>query len=308
MKQADVWLDSTQDDWTAESQTRWDGRVKTQEHGVTDLTLPISTGYAPHDIIEREDAGDPAELADAKYYNKAGLKIIDGVATDINDNPVTLPGGVVVTDTFYDYRQGAWMTVREVNVEALRTSGYSPSNGILYVSDSGSNKGVRLINGSELPSGGLTVASDNPIYIQGDYNTTSKKSSSVAGDAVYVLSNNWDDSNSDEALSQRIAQSTAVNSAIMAGNTETSVGAYNGGLENFPRFLEKWGGKTLTYRGSLICLWNSEQATGAWYYGDPQYTAPIRDWGYDTMYGDPANAPPGAPSLTTIQRTSWSQQ
>jgi len=310
MKQGSVWLDSTEADWVTESQNRWDGRVKTQEHGVTDLNLPVPSGYEPHDIIERGDVADPTELADAKYYNKADLKIIDGVATDRNDNSVTLPGGVITTQTFYDYREGSWMTVQEVDVGALRTSGVSPSNGILYVSESGSNKGVRLVNGSELPTGGLTVASDNPVYIQGDYNITNKKPSSVVGDAAYVLSSDWDDTKGDQSLSHRKATptGTTVNTPIMAGNTETSVGAYNGGLENFPRFLEDWSGRTLTYTGSLICLWNSEQATGAWHYGGNYYKAPHRDWGYDTMYGNPANAPPGSPSVSIIQKTSWSQE
>ena len=320
MKQGSVWLDSSQSDWATESQNRWDGRVKTQEHGVTDLTLPLPTGYNPHDIIERGNAGDPAELANAKYYNKAkkangGLRIIDGNVINDDGTPDTIATndlitkGVITTKTFYDYREGVNITVREVDVAALRTSGKSPANGMLYVSESGTHKGVRVTNGTELPSSGLTVASDNPVYIKGDYNTTNKKKSSVVGDAVYILSSNWDDTKGDKSLDKRKATpgGTTVNTAIMAGNTETSVGAYNGGLENFPRFLEDWDGRTLTYSGSLICLWNSEQATGQWYCGGDYYKPPHRHWGYDTMYGDPAKAPPGAPFIMIIQPTSWSQ-
>ena len=62
---------------------------------------------------------------------------------------------------------------------------------------------MRLINGGTLPTDGLTVASQNPVYIQGDYNTTSastRGSAAVFADAVTILSNNWKDINSSGAL------------------------------------------------------------------------------------------------------------
>ena len=125
-------------------------------------------------------------------------------------------------------------------------------------------------------------------------------------DAINILSNGWDDSKSSESLlSERVATNTAINVAVVTGNTETEQDAYNGGVENLPRFLEKWAGQTLTYRGSLIAMWESEIATGKWFYGDPYYTAPKRDWSFDTDLSDPAKAPPGAPSFTTVEEVCW---
>ena len=35
----------------------------------------------------------------------------------------------------------------------------------------GNKRGIRIKNGSYIPDGGFTVASNNPVYIQGDFNT-----------------------------------------------------------------------------------------------------------------------------------------
>ena len=128
----------------------------------------------------------------------------------------------------------------------------------------------------------------------------------VINDALTILSNSWNDANSNQSLNNRVASNTLINAAVMTGNTDTVAGgAYNGGVENLPRFLEKWSGKALAYRGSIVDLWNSVTATGAWSYGNPQYTAPVRDWGYDTDFSDPANQPPGIPFVYNIQRVQW---
>ena len=62
---------------------------------------------------------------------------------------------------------------------------------------------------------------------------------------------------------------------VIAGNSVTPCDAFNcgpqpygGGLENFPRFLEDWGGgpggTVFTYRGSLVCLFPSAQSARPW--------------------------------------------
>jgi len=179
----------------------------------------------------------------------------------------------------------------------------NPPSGILYISKSGTNTAIRLVNGSSLPQGGLTVASENPIYIQGNYNSDIKPAS-VVGDAVTILSNNWNDANSSSGLSSRVASDTVVNTVIMAGHVATNGTQYSGGVENFPRFLEKWTDKTLTYRGALMSLWQSEKATGNWIYGDPVYKAPTRVWSYGTFYN---NLPPGTPNVRLVQKVGWYQ-
>jgi len=162
------------------------------------------------------------------------------------------------------------------------------------------------------------------VYVQGDYNTVNKKGAAVIGDAVTILSNRWGDVNGDgdtddagdgdlayseQAMNSRNAWSTTVNAAVMLGNTDTIAGvSYNGGVENVMRFLERWSGDTFTYLGSIIDLWNSELATGAWIYGNPIYTAPSRNWAFDADFLDPANLPPGTPNVYTIRVIGWERE
>jgi hypothetical protein len=182
-----------------------------------------------------------------------------------------------------------------------------PSNGIIYISGSLLGDAVRIVNGTTLPADGLTVVSDNPIYILGDYNRYPKRPAAVIGDAITILSDNWQDYKSTWWYTNRVACDTWVNACFMTGNTETDFGGgYNGGLENLPRFLEKWTGKWLHFRGSLIDLWFSEQAVGPWSYGY-YYSAPNRDWGFDPDLLSPSNWPPGTPRCHTVQRGVWRQ-
>jgi len=178
---------------------------------------------------------------------------------------------------------------------------------------------VKLTNGDTLPAP-TTVVSDDPVYVHGNYNINNKVGAAVIADAVTILSRRWGDIDGDGTfdddlaysqaiLNDRNAWSTTVNAALMMGNTDTQPGVlYNGGVENVLRFLERWSGDTLTYRGSIIDLWNSSIATGNWIYGSPVYTAPNRDWAFDTDFLDPANLPPGTPTIYTIRVTSWDRQ
>jgi hypothetical protein len=320
MQNADgSWLDSTRPNWLVDSTSRWDGNVSSGVHGVNPLRLPLVTPDQPRALIERGDGSDSPELQEAKYYYKADLRIVDGQAYDSSGWPVDLsypdpanPGNMlnpISTETFYNNREGKTISVTQVDLAKLIESGKSPSNGILYVSDDRSGfsdqDAVRLVNGTQLPSQGLTVVTDNPLYIQGDYNTVNKKPASVMCDAINILSNNWRDDRSTRSLDSRPASDTTINVAVSAGNTVTVEGQYNGGVENMPRFLENWSGKTLTYRGSLVALWESQVATGDWIYGAPYYTAPNRNWGYDTDLSDPTKAPPGVPSVYTVEVAHW---
>jgi hypothetical protein len=217
---------------------------------------------------------------------------------------------ILTTKSFYNYREYKWVTSYDVNIQKLNTSGYYPRNGILYASRNqvaGTQQAIRLTNGAELAAP-LTVVSDNPLYTLGDYNKTNKKAAALFTDALTVLSNSWNDTKSNQNLTNRIASNTTVYAAFLTGNTETHLGNYNGGLENLPRFLENWSGKTFTYRGSMVDLWFSEQATGAWVYGSPQYEAPNRDWAFDLAFLDPANLPPGVPQINTVLKVSWLQR
>lgn len=328
IKEAEEILDKRRADWASESINRWDGNVKSKDHGIFEIELvPLPETSTPLDVIKRGDTFDPGssleseDLHFARYYWKAGLRIVDGTAYDINGVELDLTNvgdepNPISNETFWDEREGQNITVTTVDMDQLRTNTVATAAlnnatepGVLYISESSSNKGVRLANGAVIPAGGLTVASDNPIYIQGDYNSANLPAA-VAADAVTILSNAWDDDNSNSDLDDfRIATPTTVNAAIMTGNvpTDTDNSQYSGGLENFPRFLEKWSGITFTYSGSLVSLWQSQQADGNWKYGyngsaKGVYKAPIRNWSYGLGIN---NMPPGTPYVRLIQKVRW---
>jgi hypothetical protein len=307
MKNPDgTYLDSNDPDWVASSLSRWGGLVEDQSHGMTDLNLPVVTEGEPIDMIKRAGADNPDS-----YENKAGLKIVDGEAwyktlagTWQNVTSNLTSGGTLSSKTFYDARELKTVTTYDIDISKLNTSGYFPSNGIVYASRaqvSGTVQAIRLVNGSTLANA-LTVATSNPLYIKGDYNTVNKKPSAVFTDALSILSNNWNDANSTKSLSSRTASNTTVNVSFLTGNTNSEDGHYSGGLENLPRFLENWDSKTFTYRGSMVDLWFSEQATGLW---GSYYSPPNRDWAFDTDLLNPANLPPGTPVVNIVQNTSW---
>jgi hypothetical protein len=51
---------------------------------------------------------------------------------------------------------------------------------------------VRIKNGPELNEGGISVATNRPVYVQGNYNTVNKKSAAIFADTMKVLSNSWE--------------------------------------------------------------------------------------------------------------------
>ena len=304
-------FDSSDPDWTNKSLETWDGRVQSQVHGIETLSLPLPVGAEPIEIIKRGSSGDSEALRDARLYHQADLRIIDGVAYDKSGDVVDLDDAnsvnpVDMSKSFHNYREGKNIRVTEIDISKLVESGKFPANGILYVSTqsagAGEQDGVRLVNGSVLPSSGLTVATDNPLYLQGDYNLN-KAPASVLCDAINVLSNSWQDGETWQS-----ATDTEVNTSFVSGHTPTTQETgYGGGLENFPRFLESWSGNQFTMVGSMNSLWYSEIAAGQWLYGQPYYTAPQRNWGFDGTT-NLSNLPPGTPIVCRTHRSNWQQQ
>jgi hypothetical protein len=333
----------TSSQWQAAAQSLFNGTVKDSAMGVQQIIPPIpQLFYNPsnpdqvaHEMIELPNGSDAANLASAKLYAQAGIRIVDGMATTQSGSSISLPSGTLSTSTFYDAREQNVMQVTNVDISKLSSSWLASNlaNGLLYVASSSGGPSapcaqgtrtsanpcpaVRLINGSAInATGGLTVASQNPVYIQGDYNTamtgtggTSHPPAAVLADAVTVLSNNWSDTNaatSSSALSSRNASSTTVNAALATGpSNESTSGAGNGQLENDIRFLENWSGQTMTYSGSIVDLWHSMQVTAPWQNTGVYYNAPIRNWSYDTLFN--TNPPPGTPRGVVMTKGQWSQ-
>jgi len=237
------------------------------------------------------------------------------------------------TNSFYDSREGKRVIPIDIDVGKLRTNtALTAALGrdvtILYVEDkrirsvnpSSQLGAVRMVNGKTLPTRGLTVATDKPMYVWGHYNapnpsnvgstnTIGTAPAALLSDAITVLSTAWKDDKSTSNLSSRNADHTTVNAAFLSGIVETlTYNSYSGGVENFPRFLEDWnpssGKKTFTYNGSMVVLFPSQYATQRWGMSGV-YKPPARNWAFDLNFMDAKKLPPGTPSVSTLIRGSW---
>ncbi|HWP85906.1 MAG TPA: PilX N-terminal domain-containing pilus assembly protein, partial [Terriglobia bacterium] len=156
---------------------------------------------------------------------------------------------------------------------------------------SGARRALKVINGSlangvggppRAPggAGGFSIASENPVYVQGNYNASNAgfgdphAASAVMADTVTLLSRNWSDARSfrdPTNVGNRPALTSYYRMAVAAGKNKsfplpgwapTTEYGLDGGTHNFLRYLENWGGQTLYYRGSLVSLYHSEYGVG----------------------------------------------
>ncbi len=174
-------------------------------------------------------------------------------------------------------------------------------------------------------SGGFTVASENPVYVQGNYNANNSgfgngnADAGVIADAVTLLSNQWNDLNgflNPLNPGARAANTTWYRMAVAAGKNlsfpqPTSFAAAqdygtDGGLHNFLRYIESWGG-TLNYQGSLVSLYYSQYATGVFKCCTTVYGPPTRAYSFDQSFLAPSNLPPGTPTLLDVNNLSFRQ-
>jgi hypothetical protein len=226
----------------------------------------------------------------------------------------------------------------------------------------GARHALRLVNGGlgNLPTtkvtnsttgvtsyvGGFTVASENPVYVMGNYNavaeatpfsdpacstvstsTTCHVPAAVIADAVTLLSNNWSDAYSflypNNTQSRKGPATSYYRLAIAQGKTPTATYANytgipannyvdfgtDGGVHNFLRYLENWGnGSALYYDGSMVSFYYSEYATG--YYkldSGTVYTAPTRTYQFDTDFQTYSLLPPGTPMMRDVLNVGFQQ-
>jgi len=311
MKDGADWLDADDSHWYDSSVARWGGRVQDASHGQQSLNVPLTNSDDPHKLIERAD-GNPDS-----YENLATLIIKDGtvVRKQADGSWVDVTAAMVAdgtlsynTNQFYDQRESEYVDITDLDIGKMYDNGYAPTNGVIYFADDmgpAEWPALRVKNGAELDAG-LTIASENPLYTAGDFNSTNKKPAALMADAVTFLSGAWDDSKGANLKSDRIADAITVNASYLTGNIETTSTNYNGGFENLPRFLEVWSGKNFTWSGSAVNLWYSQQADGNW--SGTYYSPPIRDWSYDTDLDNPDNHPPETPTVRVFQRTGWRQE
>jgi hypothetical protein len=317
--------------------TAWNGMINTD---VTPLTLPPPEALDPVAGRAYWDNADVRIVLDLNGGSPAiQIREANGTVNAADSATLNACGVVTTSNSLHDRREGDGIAMLDVHVQGLLTClhasglmGYdiddTTDGGLVWYltvdgPDSGvvNNYGVRLTNGGELASpaagspavAGLTVATDQAAYVQGDFNAVNKVPAAVLADSLNVLSNGWNDANSDPTLpfTGRAATATTINAAFLAGTDSTGgaegaagrdAGGYNGGLENFFRLHENWTGVTLTYRGSFVSLDTPRHVDGARIYGPPYYTSPARDWNFDLDFEDALLMPPLSPVFVYLRQ------
>lgn len=309
--------------------------VMDSDHGVTEAVTPLIGSIKMFDAMPGGTGGNynfnpgtgtyvqvpPGTGAynEGYYHSQAGLSIIgdpvhntwhayDAAGVDVSAAVSSAISFIQTYDARQANDQAPKVKVINVNMGLLAASGKFPANGLLYAANYSEGtgvhaNGVQLTNGATLPAK-LTVVSEDPLYIKGDYNINAKKGAAVIADAVNLLSNAWD--NTKTAGHLPTASNTTYNAAMICGNQATQVGGYNGGLENLPRFHEDWSGKNCSIMGSFVNTWYSQYATGTWGIGGDRYNPPNRIWGYDPAFNSVANLPPYTPmAVSAHDVVSW---
>ena len=251
----------------------------------------------------------------------------------------------VTNVSFYDYREGKTVQAVQIDVGQLDNwlNDNSATGGNQFNALNDSSKGhiinsifvynnvpltgsqlpaVRVSDGAQLPPGGFTVVTPQPMYVLGNYNVQTATSAANASastqntaytypaalvaDAITILSSSWSDSYSAlTSLSSRgVSGADTVNAAMVVGivpsTTVNGVQHYSGGIENFFRLLENWNGQALWYNGSEVALFSSQYATNYWNSPGVYYSIPARYWGFDTNFIGYTKLPPLTPEVVNL--------
>lgn len=333
-------LSSDSPNWTSESTSLFGGSMKDGSTGAQTMVPPDLASINPNGFFHKTAESGGLVVENGKVY-KGGqditndLKAIDAVST---------------STTIYDAREQANVPVVTLDVGKIMNSSFRPTNGLIYATESSSSasspKGFQLVNGSTIPgkdaSGasfeGLTIVSNAPVYVKGDFNGHTYTSADLASgkitdpslvgkqdpahpkqpcaiiaDAVNLLSNNWNNTKGPGTPSAPSASPTTFNFAMIGGNGETQFQAgisgqgYNGGLQNLPRFHENWSGVNCNIKGSFVNLWRSVIADGQYLNSGKIFSPPKRLWDFDVEFNDPSRLPPWTPKVTKIGRTTYEE-
>ena len=283
------------------------GDPETAEYGVEDFVNPLSSTGTPNTTLQAgEDVNANGSL---ERYGETPhpLAIPTGAPTSGTWSPAGLPWSSIAVANRAEARVNRQLLFRR----ALKLVNASVSGGV-----------------SRLPASGLTVASENPVYVQGNYNATNDPNvandphvpASIVADAVTVLSNNWSDARSfivpNDAAS-RDATTTGYRFAVVtgkglsfpypsAGSPQFLFGT-DGGAGNFLRLLEDWRNVDYNYRGSMVSLFISRQAIGTFKYHINVYDYADRNFKFDEDFLVPALLPPATPMFRDVNTLKFRQ-
>lgn len=314
-----------------EDAVREDGIARPHNDTWNPVTWPDSDPDDPYyDTTEWEKCNSEALLTGLNVTN--GGTVLTGTERDRSDDcrmRLSVPQDPPLND--------------KTGVSAKPVDGYPDPDRRPY--------GFRLKNGSDLSRSsddntGFSFITDQPLYIQGDFNIHEEEEftnnsgdfydrtglndnfatpdgetwrpTEVIADGITLLSDGFD-SAGDQAINDTVNPSPSgdieVNAIFVNALSPSLPNQYNGGIHNFPRFLENWGG-TVTIQGSLIQLNFSKYATGSFDQENldsespsslnsgvnlPYYSPPTREWGYDVAL---QYNPPGPVAERFVTRPS----
>lgn len=292
-------------------------------HGCPDNTLDSGEDFEGDGVLRTYGGSSTSEATIPNIFS--GLVSAGALKnTVIEANP-----------TFCNSQGNAWPGAVYVNIQEARENPPVFFRRALKLVDGNTiTAGTTCFSGG-VPACGLTIASENPVYIEGDYNTNSSIAASVAADAVTLLSDGWNNVNSfisPYTSDARPGLATSYRVALIGGkgipfaqpSGQPEDFGTDGGLHNFLRYLENLapptgigypasvstGGQTITYTGSLVSFFYNRQGIGE-YKGDVDtvYTPPTRAYTFDTNFTlGTQYLPPRTPVLRTINTTGFTQE
>jgi hypothetical protein len=284
---------------------------ETGEYGFEDFVNPSSSTGAPNSTLDTGEDLNGNNTLDT-YGRVAPASLLPAGASAPWD-------GSARADTSFDVALSSNQLVMRANRQVLF------------------RRALKLVNGglNQIPSPGFTVASENPVYVQGNYNAASNNTlaepnmaCAIIADAVTLLSNAWNDIRSfasPNAVSGRVAIETGYRMAIIAGKSlhfprPTAFSAMpdfgtDGGAHDFLRYLERWDSNTLHYNGSLVSFYTSRQAVGTYKSGISisntsnrnVFAVTGRTFTFDTDFLDTTLLPPATPAFRDVNTLTFRQ-
>jgi hypothetical protein len=291
--------------------------------------LGINTNTAPLNPYKRVSAANPglATSIDCAAYNP-------GTTT----TPLPAPTAATLFTGATD-QEGLANPVSGARHVLKLVDGGMSATGVSYLPVMPPASGCSQSAANPTGCGGFTIASENPVYVQGNYNSsaadpfwttanattptqTAHSAASIIADTVTVLSNSWSDANSltsPTAKVNRPATAPAYYRMAVSGGKNVPFPSpawantlgindfgTDGGLHNFLRYLESWN-NPLNYDGSLVSMYYSEYNTGTFKCCTTVYSPPTRNYYFDVLFLNPANLPPATPEFQDINTLSYHQ-
>jgi hypothetical protein len=192
---------------------------------------------------------------------------------------------------------------------------------------------TRVFNGASIPPlifpKGLSIVSNQAVYLLGDYNTTSDPSSAIAtpwvpalvgGDQILVQSNNWNDSGSPwyadmttlPNLATRQASQTTFNTAFISGWLRTVDYWASVSFHSAPALMEDWAtpAAILHHNGSTVIGFNNVYyRSPITFIASPLATSPYNSYtrlvNFDKHFNYVTNMPPGTPVFYVAAVLNW---